>query len=402
MNAMVIGISPQYNYPGRFADWRSNNTYYASNHGGSLITRSIMKEFQAEYVDDFSDIEALRFKFDTCFLAFATHLAPRRDVSYYVDIVRKLDMQTIMLSLGIKDYVSYDSMQFALHPSVIALLTEVSRRSAFIGVRGSYSATVLYRYGFKNVVPVGCPTIFSNMKKSIRFDVRHERNKVVFVYHREVAERTDHLLRQSIILGQDCFDQAVFTDSLSGDFELLKMERNHYQTMGKGAAILSLIKKRGIFPDSFEEWISIIRSADIVIGGRLHGCIAALLAGIPAVLVPRDLRTNELADFLSLPSIAMEQAESMSLPQIMGEIDFPGFFSTYERRYGNYLTFLSENDLDLAMFEKVGAERYSFSLNDLHLAYGIGVSNTSPRGHTRFEKAMRKIKQVLVACNGQS
>ncbi|HLT71717.1 MAG TPA: hypothetical protein VKZ75_03665, partial [Cyclobacteriaceae bacterium] len=57
---MVIGLSPVYNYPGDLDKWSSENTRFASNHGASLISRTLMKMFDADYVDDFSKVEEYR------------------------------------------------------------------------------------------------------------------------------------------------------------------------------------------------------------------------------------------------------------------------------------------------------------------------------------------------------
>ena len=165
MKAMTIGISPEYNYPGRFEKWRENNTYYASNHGGSLITRAIMKEFDADYIDDFSDLPALSNKYDTCIMAFATHVHQKRDVSYYVDILEKMQIRTIVLSIGVQDYTLEKASSLKVHPSVERLLRIAAEGSDWIGVRGPYTADILVRNGFKNVVPIGCPTMYWNLRR---------------------------------------------------------------------------------------------------------------------------------------------------------------------------------------------------------------------------------------------
>ena len=70
MKTMIIGLSPEYNYPGSFEKWSSNNTYYASNHGASYICRALLRQFYADYIDDFSDIPALRNQYVCACLLF--------------------------------------------------------------------------------------------------------------------------------------------------------------------------------------------------------------------------------------------------------------------------------------------------------------------------------------------
>ena len=159
MKTMIIGLSPEYNYPGSFEKWRSNNTYYASNHGASFICQALLRQFDADYIDDFSDIPALRNKYDVCVLALSTHIHRKRDISYLSDVVEKLEMKTIALSLGMEDYIAEANDIVELHPSVIRLLRLVSKRSEAIGVRGPHTASVLQKHGFDNIIPVGCPTL---------------------------------------------------------------------------------------------------------------------------------------------------------------------------------------------------------------------------------------------------
>ena len=104
MKAMVIGLRPEYLYPGKLSEWKKNNTYYAANMGASLISNAIVRQFSADYVDDFSDVSGLKNKYDVCILALATHIHPNRDVSMYADFVEQLDIKTIVISAGIQDY----------------------------------------------------------------------------------------------------------------------------------------------------------------------------------------------------------------------------------------------------------------------------------------------------------
>ncbi len=100
MKTMIIGLSPEYNYPGSFEKWRSNNTYYVSNHGASFICRALLRQFDADYIDDFSDIPALRNKYDVCVLALSTHIHRKRDISYLADVVEKLESGGKVLDIG--------------------------------------------------------------------------------------------------------------------------------------------------------------------------------------------------------------------------------------------------------------------------------------------------------------
>ncbi len=341
---MVIGISPVYNYPGTFEQWWSNNTLYASNHGGSLITRAIMREFDAEYVSDFSNIDALNEKYDVCYLALATHVNPTRDVAFFANIVKQLKMKVIAPSLGIKDYIQLGSDAARLHPSVIALLSEVSNKSAYLGARGPYTAEVLKSNGFENVVEVGCPTLYMNLKRSFELKKPESFKRPLNVYHKTYAEILFSMAEKIPFLGQDFQDEAIFTDHLKNDTVLMNMEQEFYQQAGLENEI-EKIAQEGVFFSDFENWYSYIAAHDFVFGPRLHGNIAAMLQGIPALFIWRDLRVKEMSEFYSFPALSYEEAQTKNINELYDTVEIAPFLKRYTERYDNYLNFIKLNDL---------------------------------------------------------
>ena len=297
MKAMVIGLGPQYNYPGNIDVWSENNTRYASNLGASLISNSLLKEFDADYIDDFSDINALKQKYDTCLIAFATHITTWRDVSFYTNIVEKLNMKTIALSLGVQDYAGKSVDVFKLHPSIKRLLEIVSSSSTWMGVRGHYTASILYQNGFSNVIPIGCPTMYWGLNNDLQIKKPEKYEKPLIVYHRALADSAYKIMQTTPILGQDYEDHIVFNDELKNDPKLKKWIVSEYDKMLNNKSIRKSIAENGIFVKDFTEWFNIIGKHDFVFGTRLHGCIAGLIQKKPAVLIPRDLRVKEIADF---------------------------------------------------------------------------------------------------------
>ena len=345
MKSMVIGLGPEYNYPGEFSKWREQNTRYASNHGASFISRALARQFDADYVDDFSDLDALRRTYDCCLIAFASHVSDRRDVSLYADVVERLDMKTVAISLGIRDYSEDVGELQSLHPSLIRLLRVVERSSELIGVRGYYTASLLQAYGFTNVVPVGCPTFFWNLKPELRIEKPATFSKPLVAYHRKMAVENQDILKNTTILGQDFLDEAVFTKNLVADTKLRELEGGEYRKLQNGQQILDVIGEWGVFPRNFQEWFTTIGNHDFVFGSRLHGTVAALVQGIPAVLIVRDVRTLEMARMFKIPHVTIAELKHMTKEQLYDAADYSAFSSNYSLRYDNYLSVLEENGL---------------------------------------------------------
>ncbi len=371
MRAMMIGLGPEYNYPGDYATWRRENTRYASNHGASLISRSIAKEFSADYIDNFDNIDELKEKYDTCFIAFATHLTTWRDVSEYADIVEKLNMKTIALSLGVQDYMGSMDRVFKIHPSLKRLLTYISDRSGYVGVRGHYSASLLYKNGFRNVVPTGCPTMYWRMENNMNIQKPEKFENPILVYQKTVAGFSN-IINNATPVGQDFIDEPIFTDRLKNDTKLYQTETEWYAKQSNSKEILGIIESKGVFHETFQEWFDFVNQSDFVVGPRLHGCIAGLLLNKPAVMLARDVRVNEIAEFYNIPKYTYTELKDKSVADIFEEADYSAFNKTHAIRYSNYLKFLADNDIyDHNLKDDKSHEDYVYTRDDLIVTSAI-------------------------------
>lgn len=397
MKAMIIGLGPEYNYPGNLSEWSKQNTRYASNHGASLISRTLAKQFDADYVDDFSDIKALRRKYDLCIIAFATHITTMRDVTIYADAIEKLDMKTVAFSLGVQDYSGSVNQVITLHPSIKRLLGLVSDRSNLMGVRGHYTASILYKHGFKNVAPIGCPTIFWGLQPELTIKKLEAFNKPLVVYHRTLAGANLSLMANVQILGQDFLDEAVFTDNLKDDSALQKSELANYQKQGNAEDALNLINKYGIFKNDFQTWFDFIKEHDFVVGPRLHGCIAALIQGIPAVLLTRDLRTREIAEMLNIPFVSYDKLGGTTIDQIYQRVDYTKFNNTYKLRYNNYLSLLEENELEHKLSPMGDDLEFKYSANDIRTSLQLLHAD-----NTQISDGIRGIRETNKSASANS
>ena len=54
---------------------------------------------------------------------------------------------------------------------------------------------------------------------------------------------------------------------------------------------------------SADAWIKDMRHIDLSIGTRLHGNIAAILGGAPALFIPVDSRMRELVEYHGFPQV---------------------------------------------------------------------------------------------------
>lgn len=345
---VVIGLGPEYNYDSSNHElWEKDSTKYASNHGASLIARTLIEYFDADFIQDVSNPEKYIGKYELCVMAFATHITVRRDVSVYTNFVKKLGIKTTAFSLGIQDYSRDTSEVNNLHPSMKELLTYVLSTTSKIGVRGPHTASLLLKEGFrsKDILRFGCPTLYRNLDPNLQVKKGGSIKKTVVVFHRTMADLTKNILSDVTLLGQDFLDEAVFDESFNRQNKIRDLELEAYGKLKNGKLVLDKIKENGVFPRTFDEWFNEIGKADFVFGPRLHGCVAALIQGIPAVMIARDMRVQEIAEFYKIPFIKYEDVGEMTIQEIYDQADFTEFNKLYKIRFNNFIKLMSENDV---------------------------------------------------------
>ncbi len=197
-------------------------------------------------------------------------------------------------------------------------------------------------------MPIGCPTLYWNLDANLSINKPNTIEMPALVYHRTISDQQGfHLIKDVPLIGQDFLDEAIFTKNLTKDEKLLKSELKEYESYPNNEEAFKIIEKNGLFHSSFQSWFDYIGTRDFIVGPRLHGCICALIQGIPAVMFARDLRVREIADFFNIPCINYDKlTKKKGIQQIFDEADFTKFNETYKVRYNNYVKFLAENGLN--------------------------------------------------------
>jgi polysaccharide pyruvyl transferase WcaK-like protein len=76
---------------------------------------------------------------------------------------------------------------------------------------------------------------------------------------------------------------------------------------------------RYFFFDDMHAWRQNLSWHDIYIGDRLHGAVVAFHAGRPAVVICKDVRSEEIASYYDLPSVSLAEATSVGLGGVIEE-----------------------------------------------------------------------------------
>lgn len=105
-------------------------------------------------------------------------------------------------------------------------------------------------------------------------------------------------------------------------------------------------------------WIEFASGFSLFVGSRIHGCVAAVLSGIPYVFLPSDARTRELVEYHHLTSISpLDLNPEKSIMDYLDVLDFNSLENHHKENFNHYIGFLKVNGLDTIFTEKRNYER---------------------------------------------
>jgi hypothetical protein len=341
--------------PEAFLDGTGQNT-------GNLIFSAALRRLvrgESFEVATPADFERLRATCDGVVIAAANWLQPARDFGEMAALIESLDMPAVLVGLGAQ---SQDGRIPELPAGTRRLIAVVSERSAAISVRGAFSAEVLDHYGIHNVAVTGCPSLLYHLDRPAAVTRSLPEGALRLGMNGLVpGDRVPERETPRMALGRFMLDQA---QALGADYvcqtelPLIRLAQGAprdadgpFLAHVLGTADRAALARYGaehlrVFGNA-PDWIDWARGRDMVIGTRLHGVIAALLAGTPAVLLTHDSRTAEMARQAALPACPAETVLRAGRidPRALWDQADPAGFNTRQRAYFDAFT---------AFFDRVG------------------------------------------------
>lgn len=301
----------------------------------------------------------------------ANWLQPNTDLTGWYRALRLTKVPLLLVGLGAQALRYSDTPP--LPEGTISFLKLVSERSKSISTRGEYTTSVLKKYGFNNGVTTGCPSLY--MHCSPEFPrIKKVKNVVM---DKLVIQATRHTIESNMSFyasGRSKIERQLFNFALNHHLTYVFQSEREEMHLALGRpmneypdaeALLRILayydvpaietleeffKRSRIFFD-VEDWMTFLRSMDFVCGTRLHGSIAALLAGVKACLLTHDTRTLEVAELTEIPhceaqtfvALADKQGFESAINQINSEFGCESFYKRYSKNYSNYRNFLIQN-----------------------------------------------------------
>ncbi|MGI4954841.1 MAG: polysaccharide pyruvyl transferase family protein [Janthinobacterium lividum] len=321
-----------------------------------------------------ADIERYNSEYDYAFLRGSNYLHSGMDWENAPSVLSRLRIPVIAFGIGAQ---APSKGPLVLSEATRRVLAMIAERSVSLGVRGAYTADVLWSLGIRNARIVGCPTVFRNNDPELRIDlpplesVRNVaytlRREVDVTYAKNLAQYLD-LQRETILALSRRFELDVLAQGEVEEKNILwgnaaqraaglATLRHEGWLKGEGDPLEALYADKLFYADSVAEFEAKLRSKDLVLGYRLHGNLLGLANRVPSVYFTYDSRTAEFAETLQIPSFDVFSGKAFRLEDFWDQALFERFNRAYRLRYREMRLFLDENGVDHKMVDETHAAR---------------------------------------------
>lgn len=343
----------------------------SSNLGNLLYQHSVYKHLSTENQKleinnnsvSLKRIDFINQNYDHFVIPLANAFRPSygKKLERLTNFLKQLKIPVTVVGIGAQtDYTgNFDNLE-SINSKVKEFVSVVLDKGESIGVRGLLTKEYLEELGFKNGVDViGCPSMFTYPENILNM------NK-----ERHLSESPKLAINLSA-----AGSQAAFSKNLSNFEKIFSYNFNRYEdicyipqeTRSLELMIFGSNKKNGIehsmldsklaekifsegkikfFLNSYS-WFEYLSQRDFTFGTRLHGCIASLIAGTPAMLFAHDSRTLEIAEYFKIPYINLNlHKQILDSSEIYEMIDIDKMKCQYNLNLKNYASFLRKNGLD--------------------------------------------------------
>ena len=324
------------------------------------VCRSLMTSSRVEFVMDRYRMTARSARWvnrhcDAFVIPLADAFRPdcAKDLGRLTALVRKLDIPCIVIGAGLRAGPNTDlDGPFSFDGTVREFLDAVLQKSALVGLRGRTTACYLERLGYREGVHyqvIGCPSMYlygaalpRQRPPEVSDGMRINVNMNVWS-KRKVTRCLQTVLRD--------YPNSVYTAQRAEELVTMRLGRPYTTRSWIEPYPRTLDDPlyqacRVRFFVHAQAWIDALREDDLSIGGRLHGNIAAVLAGTPTVILPRDYRMTELVEYHALPHIPGQRVkEDWSLRKLLRRVVRKDMEGRHKENFAGYKAFLEANGL---------------------------------------------------------
>jgi polysaccharide pyruvyl transferase WcaK-like protein len=317
---------------------------------------------------DMAVVDRMREEYDYVFLRGSNYINEQMNWRQTQAVLRRLRLPVIAFGIGAQAPVK-GSMHLSEESKTIFHM--IADSTASLGVRGAYSAQVLWDIGVRNVRIVGCPTAFrrNDPDLAITLPPLDAVKDVGVTLRREVSSEYAQDIDRYLSVHRDLIKSmsARFNTVLmaQGEVEEKKLVFGTPEQKEEAMAALhadpavaehyldreveDLYRRRLFYSDVVSDYETLVRRQDLVLGYRLHGNLMALANGVPSIYFTYDSRTVEFAETFQIPSYNVFSGKEFVLEEYWDQALFDRFNRARFRTWREMRAFLDENGIDNRM-----------------------------------------------------
>jgi hypothetical protein len=317
-------------------------------------------------------------------------------------LIRRLRIPVVVLGVGAQADVHNRTERLRpIEPAVRAFVGAVLERAPTIGVRGELTADYLAGLGYRDVEVIGCPSLFMDGDR-----LRVEKRRLALDAGSRVAINVSPYVTAMAPIVANQLARYPDLSYIAQDIDTLEL-----LLWGGVNTDLAATDPRPIhdahplirgdharvFVDPWP-WIAALREVDFSFGTRIHGNIAALMAGTPAVVLAHDSRTLELARYFDIPHrLIGDVPADIDAAELYAAADFSACVGGHAARFATFAGFLARHGLEHAF--AAGETAPTFAARAEATPYPAAVTladRRPPRGLAgRVRRVRRRARRSL-------
>jgi Polysaccharide pyruvyl transferase len=345
----VIGVEPW--------SWRGDD------NSGNMIHAAAARRLISNYAEfkrpgEWTDADIERVRSEHSHIIFVTanlirlgvpsdHPSIRTLIESLTPLAKNIEragLPVVVFGLGSQADLNGAS-EFTVAPETVHLLRVISGHARKIAVRGAFTAEACYRLGVKNVEVVGCQSMFWHRSPQFSWNLSEALiggpSKIAFNFTDARSEA--NLINQAMFKKCDIIGQGNVAEE-----ELKAKEPAAAGSVKFGWDVRFALEKGLIDGRQYEHWIrhhfyqfrqpepwlDHMRRYCFSYGTRLHGNMAAMIAGTRALWIVHDMRTKELCDHFGLPFVELKEVRGgANLEDLFDRADYSRCAQVYPERY---------------------------------------------------------------------
>lgn len=376
---MRAGMSPLLNYEPTEVIVKN---LFGNNIGNMLFQSSVCRALLREKViiDTIhtkrkysnEDIKKINSTYECLVLPFANAFRKEfiDELKNTTELVNKLKIPCIVIGVGAQASLKKEVDSPELDLAVQEFMKAILKKSSKVGLRGEFTAEYLTKLGFqaeRDFTVIGCPSLYMFGKELPEMEVK------------ELTPESSVSMNSKISLPQKFHDFMYRSSRKLPDHYYVPqvIEEINRMYIGKPypKGFVSKYPKhfpvdftseiytsgRGLAFTNMPSWLEYLRERDFSFGSRIHGNIAAILAGTPSYVIVSDRRIMELVDYHNIPHLLMHDLKKETdIFDLYEKADFSALRRGHEERFGHYLDFLHESGLKTIFDEDYEGEEIPF------------------------------------------